>query len=267
MFDVHPVSIIGPGTQPPVLVALLGTFRLTLQGALAPIGSGSKAETLLSHLALARQRRVPRLHLLEHLWPDCESTLAGQSLNSLTYRLNKLASKSLDGAELVTHEDGYYSLNTESGVEVDIDCFDTWSNAGKRLLQSGHEAEGLAHCQRALALYRGDLCGDSSICTVIERERLRAACLDLLACLADYYYARRNPAEAMKYIHRLLAYDPCREDAHRQAMRCYVRLGLRAQALRQYQICSQALRVEFNATPEPATIDLYDTIRLDPASV
>lgn len=267
MFDVHPVSVIWPGLQPPVLVALLGTFRLTLDGDRAPISSGSKAETLLSHLALARQHRVSRLDLLEHLWPESELTLAGQSLNSLTYRLNKLASKSLDGAELVTHEDGYYCLNRESGVSVDIDCFDTWSTTGKQLLQNGDEALGLARCQWALALYRGDLCGDSSISTVIERERLRAAFLDLLAFLADYQYARENPTEAMKYIHRLLIHDPCREDAHRQAMRCYLRMGLRAQALRQFHICCQALKTEFNAPPEPTTVDLYERIRLHPTSV
>lgn len=267
MFDVRPVSVQWPGVQPPVLIALLGTFRLTLQGDLAPISSGSKAETLLSHLALARPRRVPRLDLLEHIWPDCESALAGQSLNSLTYRLNKLASKFLDGAELVTHEDGYYCLNTHSGVGVDIDCFDTLSNTGKRLLRSGDESTGLAYCEQALALYRGDLCGDSSISTVIERERLRTAFLDLLACLADYHYVRQNLSATMEYIHRLLIHDPCREDAHRQAMRCYVHMGLRAQALRQFHICCRALQAEFNARPEPATVDLYDRIRLDPASL
>jgi hypothetical protein len=65
----------------------------------------------------------------------------------------------------------------------------------------------------------------------------------------------------------LLTHDPCREDGHRTAMRCHVRLGERAQALRQYMLCEAVLRTEFNAKPEPATTVLFDQVRLDPGSV
>ncbi|HET7380215.1 MAG TPA: bacterial transcriptional activator domain-containing protein, partial [Gaiellales bacterium] len=61
--------------------------------------------------------------------------------------------------------------------------------------------------------------------------------------------------------------DPCREDGHRTAMRCYVRRGERAQALRQYQMCEVILREEFNATPEPATRALFDKVRLAPEDI
>lgn len=50
-------------------------------------------------------------------------------------------------------------------------------------------------------------------------------------------------------------------------MRCYVRQGERAEALRQYRLCESVLRVEFDALPEPATTALFAQIRLDPGSV
>jgi hypothetical protein len=50
-------------------------------------------------------------------------------------------------------------------------------------------------------------------------------------------------------------------------MRCYVRLGERAQALHQYRLCEAMLRSEFQATPEPATTELFDRIRLAPEHV
>jgi DNA-binding SARP family transcriptional activator len=65
----------------------------------------------------------------------------------------------------------------------------------------------------------------------------------------------------------LLRHDPCREDAHRMAMRCYVRQGERAQALRQYRLCREVLAIEFEAAPEPATESLYELVRLDPARI
>ena len=66
---------------------------------------------------------------------------------------------------------------------------------------------------------------------------------------------------------RLLGVDPCREDAHRMTMRAYVRLGARAQALRQYNICRLVLAEEFDATPEPATEQLFQLVRTDPGLI
>ena len=43
-----------------------------------------------------------------------------------------------------------------------------------------------------------------------------------------------------------------------------VRLGERAQALRQYRLCRDVLDIEFAAVPEPATEELYETVRLRP---
>jgi DNA-binding SARP family transcriptional activator len=66
---------------------------------------------------------------------------------------------------------------------------------------------------------------------------------------------------------RLLADDPCREDAHRLAMRCYMQRGQRAMALHQYHVCVDILRMEFDASPEAATTALFDQIRLQPESI
>ncbi|HMQ53513.1 MAG TPA: bacterial transcriptional activator domain-containing protein [Anaerolineae bacterium] len=246
---------------PPVMLSLLGVFRLVVGGQLTAINSGSKSEYLLVCLALARRHCLLRADLLERLWPEYDPNLAGQSLNSLTSQINKLTVPLLEGAGLITHVNGYYCLNTDSGVGLDIDYFETWQKQGKQLLNQGHETQGLAFCRQALALYHGDLCGDANLQTVMERERLRVAYLDLLAQLADYHYRHAQADEALTYIHRLLAHDPCREDAHRLAMRCYLLLNQRAQALRQYRLCCQALLREFEAQPEPATVALYEQIR------
>ena len=254
-------------TLEPVMISLLGSFRLTFRGKLAPVNSGSKAESLLIDLTLARRSRLRREYLLERLWPESDPALAGQSLNSLSYRLNNLAKKSSQGASIVSHNNGYYFLDMAQGIGVDIDYFEAWSAHGRRLLLNGKSKEGISFCEHALALYQGNLYGDDSIQLIVERERLRVAYLDLLACLADYYYSQRDSAQALTLIHRLLAHDPCREDAHRLAMRCYVQQGTRAQALRQYQICRQILAAEFETKPEPATETLFNQIRSDPASV
>jgi DNA-binding SARP family transcriptional activator len=245
------------------MLSLLGPFRLTYHNQPLPIGSGSKSEAILVHLALASHRCLPRAQLLEQLWPDHDPTLAGQSLNSLLYQLNRLLKKAPRSVPIVLHENGYYALNYPAEVSVDMDYFEALQQQGKQLLNDGQIAGGIAYCEEALALYRGDLCCDANIQAILERERLRVLFLSLLAALVDHYDAYGDPARALTYIQRLLKHDPCREDAHRQAMRCYVCLGMRAQALRQYQLCCQLLATEFDAKPEPATDALFEQIRLN----
>jgi DNA-binding SARP family transcriptional activator len=251
----------------PIMISLLGSFRLVINEKQMPISSGSKSELLLTHLALTRQRRLERSHILEQLWPGSDISLAGQSLNSLIYQLNKLTKRFSKRSSLVTLDNGYYCLDVSEEIGVDIDYFDAWHAEGRRLLNQGEAEKGIEFYERALTLYRGDLGGDSSIQTIIERERLLSAFLGLLASLSDYVYSKNDYTKALSYIHYLLQHDPCREDAHRQAMRCYVRLGIRAQALRQYQLCCQILSAEFDTTPEPATQSLFNRIRVDPASI
>ncbi len=120
---------------------------------------------------------------------------------------------------------------------------------------------------QSIRLYRGDLSVELDVGSVLERERLRARFLSLLAYLADYQYRAGNYGACLDHAWSLLRHDPCREDAHRVVMRCYVRRGERAAALRHYHVCEHILHAEFDAAPEPATTVLFDQIRLRPSRV
>ena len=72
------------------------------------------------------------------------------------------------------------------------------------------------------------------------RERLRARHLTLLAYLATDSYDRRDYRAALDYALDLLGNDACAR-SHRMVMRCYVKVGERAQALRQYRLCEELL--------------------------
>ena len=74
----------------PVMICLLGNFRLLVAGKLIPIHPGSKSEALLSLLALHSGRRMPREQLIQAIWPESDPALARNSLHNLVYHLNKL---------------------------------------------------------------------------------------------------------------------------------------------------------------------------------
>jgi DNA-binding SARP family transcriptional activator len=204
---------------------------------------------------------------LDLLWPASDSAQATQSLNSLVYSLHKLIGAALGGAAAILHEDGYYRLNVEAGVGVDVACFDAWANTGDQQVRTGDLARAATSYDRSVRLYRGDLSVELDVGSTLERERLRARFLSLLAYLVDYQYQVGDYSASLNHAWCLLRHDPCREDAHRVVMRCYVRRGERAAALRHYHVCEHILHAEFDAAPEPATTALFDQIRLRPSHI
>jgi DNA-binding SARP family transcriptional activator len=257
------VSTIHP---PGVSVCLLGSFRI-LKGSL-PLSHrpGGKVERLVGALALNLDG-VGRDELLEFVWPESDTTLAGQSLNSLVHWLYRSLSEALAGSPPVVRDGARYRLNVECGVSTDIQAFDEAVDSGDQRSRIGDVGAAMSAYSTALQLYGGDLAFASGIQHVIERERLRARHLSVYARLADLYYAAADYERTLIYALKLLRYEPCREDAHRMVMRCHVRLGQRAQAMRQYRVCTELLALEYDARPEEVTDELYRLVRTDPSSV
>jgi DNA-binding SARP family transcriptional activator len=250
----------------PILVCLLGNFRVLKRGQPVLI-RGSKVEGLLRLLGLRHQYAVSREQILETLWPGHNPDLACQSLNSLLCSLRKSLTVDGQNGALILHEDGYYRLNNRAGIGTDIACFEELVKSGDEYVYADNTPVAVPFYIQATQLYRGDLCAGTDIHSVIERERLRVHFLRLLARLADYFYSVADYPACLQYANRLLENDTCREDAHRLLMRCFVRQGERAQALRQYRLCTHILHAEFDAVPERDTTLLYHQIRLSPESV
>jgi DNA-binding SARP family transcriptional activator len=250
-----------------LLICLLGSFRLLHAGRPVTLRGGSKGEALLRLLALNPGQGLLRDRLLDVLWPSTPPSLAGQSLNSLVYSLHKHLSNALQAASPVLSQDSYYRLNLEAGIGIDVVHFDQLMRMGELHARAGEQANAAAAYSQAVRLYQGDLCAGTDVQGIVERERLRARYSSLLVRLAEYHFGVQDYEECQEYCVLLLSHDPCREDAHRLMMRCYVRRGQRAQALRQYRLCENILRMEFETEPELATVALYDQVRRAPEAV
>jgi DNA-binding SARP family transcriptional activator len=251
----------------PIQICLLGNFRLLQAGRPLALRSGGKTEALLCQLGFQARRRIARPALLHLLWPDSDDGQASQSLNSLVYSIHRQIGRAIGGAAPVLHEDGYYRLNSEAGVGVDVAAFDALAQLGDQQAQAGDQHSAALSYSRCVQFYSGDLCLTNDVNAIVERERLRTRYLTLLAKLADHYCRIGDRAACLEYAWRLLGHDPCREDAHRVVMRCHVRCGERAAALRHYQLCVEILCREFGAAPEPATTALFEQIRCEPERI
>ncbi len=257
----------GSATDSGVFVCLLGGFRLFKSGVPLQVPAGGKVEQVLGHLAMHPRNGVAREELLERVWPTSDVALAGQSLNTLSHWLKRQLSDALSGDSPIVRHSGRCSLNTDSSLRVDLLEFDAAVDRATRQTSAGEDEGAIRSYKTALSLYVGDLSVGHDVRLLLERERLRAAYLTSRARLGDHFFRAGRYDLSLHQAYELLTVDPFREDAHRMAMRCYVRSDQRSQAMRQYQTCVELLKDEFDAVPEPATDALYDQVRWAPGDV
>lgn len=249
----------------PVLIRLLGDFRVQRGEEVQPLPPESKLAVLLRRLALAGASGVPRQDLLGLLWPDLDDVKTAHCLNTLVTDLRGLLRDEARGVQAVVHMGGYYRLERSTCLAVDVDCFDRCYEAGRAAEAAGEAFVARQAYEQALALYRGDLSmgrdGADDNWLFVERERLRSRCMTLLARVADLSGGMNDLEVALGQATRLLRMDPCSEVGHRLLMQLHMLGGQRAQALHQYRVCAEALHREYEAIPESASRSLFDLLR------
>src|SRR5918998_1756907 len=250
--------------QPTLRVRFFGHFEMLCEGETMPLGRNGKALTILKYLLANHTRSVSQDHLMGWLWPDSNLKKARWSLNSAIHVLRKLLSSYPSPASVnyILLEEGYYRLCPTVRVETDVDEFDVCYQRGRRLEDAHRRQEAAAEYEKAIELYRGDYLAEDLYedWTMVERERLISAYVDMLDRLAVHYMESGQPREAIRACYRLLEKDRCHEDSYRVLMRCYVSLGLRDRALRQYRLCEETLLREYGTAPSPETQSLYGSL-------
>jgi DNA-binding SARP family transcriptional activator len=198
------------------------------------------------------------------LWPESNLKKARWSLNSAIHGLRKLLSECPASASVnyILLEEGYYRLCPTIRVATDVDEFDKHYERGRRLEKEGRKEEAAAEYDSALELYRGDYLIEDLYedWTMVERERLANAYMDMLDRLAAHYIETGQLRESIRACYRILAKDRSHEDSYRVLMECYAHLGLRGRALRQYKLCEKVLGQEYGTAPSLETQSLYKNL-------
>jgi two-component SAPR family response regulator len=176
----------------------------------------------------------------------------------------------LPRARAVTYvllEEGYYRLSREVRIATDVEEFDGVYERGRGLERANRAEAAAAHYEEAVGLYRGDYLLEDLYedWTIVERERLTNAYLNMLDRLAVYYLESGRPTESVRCCYKALEKDRCHEDSYRLLMRNYARLGQRGRALRQYRLCERILSQEYDTVLSPKTQDLHRSITMGQA--
>lgn len=237
-------------------IHLLGRFEVRSGGQVLidRSWSRSKAKALVKLLALQKERTLHREQVLDALWSDLDPAAAANNFHKNLYYLRTILAAYNVTAPLVGVAGDVVTLAAVTWVDVD---------EFRRLAQLARAARNdPAAYEQALALYTGDLLPEDIYEDWAEprREELRGIRIQLLSELSDLYEALAQPERAAACLQQLLEADPLHEEAHRALMRLHARMGSRHRALRQYQVCRDALQRELGVNPSRETESLYRDI-------
>ena len=244
-----------------MVVQMLGSFSITIQDVPAKF-SVSRGLSLLKYLLFHHKEAISREVLMDIFWPDTEPEASRNNLNVAMYSLRQ-ALRSVTDVAVIHFEDGAYSLASNLNLWLDVEEFEQCIKEGQRFEAQNQSTAAITKYEVALNLYQGDFLADSPYedWTIPGRERLRLSYLETLDRLSQIYFDQDRYAACIALCQTILNRDRCREDAHYRLMQCYSRLGQGPLALRQYQVCAEALQVELEVDPAPETAQLYERIR------
>src|ERR1043165_5965939 len=240
--------------RPITRIHLLGAMRATTYLGANALPRGRKARAILGCLCVARGARVARNRLAAMLWdrvPDFQGRASfRQAYRELVVSFGPLA-KELLIADRET-----------VGLNINL-C---WVDALAMLatdLKSSPRGDLAALCS-------GDLLEDlDGISTSLDQwllserthftERVRAL---LESELHEVHSAESEAQQRAAIARRLIKFDPTHEGAARILMRALADMGERAQALREYARCRDALKLMLDVEPSPETQTLEEAIRV-----
>jgi DNA-binding SARP family transcriptional activator len=245
-----------------VNVRLLGDFELTVDGRPTTAWHGQLGPTLMKFLLAQPNRACARDVLLEEFWPGVEPDVARNRLHVALSSVRRALATVAD-APLVEFCDGFYRIAPVHRVETDVERFHALVEAGRSAEIDDRLDEAAALYRRAAAAYTGEFLADCPYddWTMLPREELRMAYVDLLDRWSGVLAAAGRDSDCVEVGRLVLRQDPCREDVHRLIMRCQARLGRTSEALRQYERCRRALRETLGLEPSAPTQALARALR------
>jgi DNA-binding SARP family transcriptional activator/TolB-like protein/Tfp pilus assembly protein PilF len=241
--------------RPLVRIHLLGAMRATTYLGDDVLPKGRKARALLGCLCLASGALIPRARFSAMLWDRVPDDQARRSLRQALRELRS-ATGPLAG-ELISV--------TREAVRLDTSL--CWIDAVALL--APHPAGPDALRSDLATLCAGELLDglDGTSASFdqwlqAERTRFTQHLTSLLETeLSQITQSGHDSGKCAGVARRLIAFDPAHEGASRALMRALTDAGERAQALREYERCRDALRRTFGVTPSRETQALYQAIR------
>lgn len=270
--DYNPESTLQnqSGTLPPegdhtreadLYVGFLGSFCLKRHGVSLNNPGGARQRSLLAYLLYYSKISIPRDRLLQQFWPDHDPDCARNNLNVAICSLRRYLGAHID-QETICYRNDSFLINPRLRIVSDLDEFICRYQEGNLAERRGKDQEA-AQCY-SLAIDKG--CHfleefQQESWTIRPREEFLEKTLHALGFIGMHRQQHKEYESAIETFRQMLAIDTCLESAHRGIMACYLALGKKEKAVRQYLECERMLREELDMRPSAETQVLYHTAK------
>lgn len=244
---------------PSLVIYCLGPFRVFQSDKEITEWHSLKGRDILKYLLVRRGSPVAKDILLDIFWPDVDPKAARRNLHQTIYSLRQTLRGEQPDFQHIWFENDCYFLNPHMDIWLDFYEFEKCIQAGKLLENAGHVEDAIEKYGTAEGLYQGDFLEENLYedWPAIQREQLVNSYLNVVDRLCEFYLQNRLYAAVVSLCQKALARDKCHEPAYRRLMQCYLALGQRHLAVRQYQNCVQVLHEELDITPSEETVGIY----------
>ncbi len=197
--------------------------------------------------------------LSEALWPDAEGDAAHSAFTSTLHRLRLL----LGNEKILQVQDGRVTIDGRS-VWVDVWAFERMLESAKIGVRSetpkpnnrtsaiaNPESEIQQRLEKALHLYTGHFLDgeDDKPWAISMQERIRSKYLSAVGLLGNLHEQSGKYARAAEVYQRGLEVDDLAEDFYQRLMKCCIKMGRKAEAIKVYERCRATLKAVLGVEP------------------
>ena len=254
--------------QQTLSICMFASFRVLRNGEPIDRELGTKSAQLLKILTANRSKCLPKDLLMEMIWPQTSPAAAATSLKVAAHKLRHALDpdrRTGSSGNWIIVDRGSYRLNPNAEIWIDTEYFRNHYEKGRALFASGSDAAARRELEMAEEVYQGDYLEEDVYedWTVRCREELRDLYLDTVGRLATLALQREAHEDVIRYCHKIVAADPCREDAYRMLMRSHGALNQVGRAGSWYAVCRLALQREIGSSPSTETTLAFEELFAD----
>ena len=233
-------------------IRALGAATVHRADVLVPAADWGYAKPRELLFLLATSPPMTREQLGAALWPD----LARQQLGNALHTALRGLRRALGDPGWVLYADGRYVFNSSRQHDCDVKTFEQALAAARR---ARPPAAALPDLQRAVAAYGGDFLAGMAAgeWALTRRDELRRSFESALLATGRLHATAGRYQPAAAAFRRAAAHEPLNENAHRELMDCWARLGETARAVRHYEELAALLQDQVGVPPAAETTALY----------
>lgn len=247
---------LGTHTPPVLRIFTLGPLEVFKGEDRVPDKSwrSQKMRFVFAYLAAAKAQPVAEDLLIDAFWTD-DFEKGRRNLYWCSSMLRSLLRPEGWPADLdyILRSGGCLQLNPELPRWHDLEELEREFEEGLRLRDAGQMAPAVEAFRRAVALYRAPFLEASYLdWTDPIRTRVSERVLEALTFLLQGSAEEQRYQESLDYAQRILALDPCRQEACQGAMEALLAMNRREEAVRCFEGFRKTLRDELGLDVSPS---------------